>query len=196
MRRALSVTLAVLAIAGLITILFKLFGRSAQIPNPASMPPVVNESIDDLLLSLENVLNKYHPEIMQSFNPGITPDEFNRAEAILDQTIHPEIQTLYRWHNGLANEEELFPGYHFWGLDRAIQANQEANHFYKEKGVSLLMAHEKNWLVLFPDFSGDGYYYDLKSSIECYQNGVYPVDSDPNFEAEDDIMGKYGKEIY
>jgi cell wall assembly regulator SMI1 len=225
MRRAISVTLAVLAVAGLIICLFILYGSSSQIPNPASTPPVVNESLDELLHDLEAVLNQYRPETIQSLMPGITQEQLGLAESALNQSIHPEIQALYRWHNGLGNEEELFPGYRFWELDRAIQVNQEANNFYKEKGVSLLMAHEKNWLVLFPDFSGDGYYYDLKGSyetgvvfynfresnyyryfpsiknllraiIDCYQNDVYPIDGDPNFEAEDAIMEKYGKEIY
>ncbi|NJC97694.1 MAG: hypothetical protein C3F07_14085 [Anaerolineales bacterium] len=83
------------------------------------------------------------------------------------------------------------------------------------------MAHEKNWLILFPDAEGDGYYYDpktsydtggvfynfrensyyryfpsirnlLKAIIECYQNGVYPQGSIQDFELEDTIMDKYG----
>jgi hypothetical protein len=76
-------------------------------------------------------------------------------------------------------------------------------------------------LSLFPDVAGDGYYYDpnknyatggifynfreagyyryfpsiknlLKAIVECYQNGAYPQDAEPDFDMEDQIMNKYG----
>lgn len=86
------------------------------------------------------------------------------------------------------------------------------------------MAHEDNWLILFPDAAGDGYYYDpkrsyeaggifynfreagyyqyfpsiknlLKAIVECYQNGVYPREAEADFDIEQQIMNKYGIEF-
>jgi cell wall assembly regulator SMI1 len=224
MRKTFLIIMAVLAIAGFIYFLSNLFYGAGQAPIPASLPPVVDESMDSLLQSLESELEKHRPDVIQSLLPGITPEELEHAEALLGQAIHPEMQALYRWHNGLANGDELFPGYGFWSLENAIQTNQEFALKYQEKGVSLLMAHEKNWLTLFPDVAGDGYYYDpmrtyengcifyifresnyyryfpsvknlLKAIVDCYQNGVYPQGADPNFEVEEQIMDKYGVAI-
>ena len=129
------------------------------------------------------------------------------------------MQELYRWHNGLANNKELFPGHGFWSLENAIQTNQE----FRKKGLYFLLPNEKYWLILFPDSAGDGYYYDpqsnyetggifynfreagyyrffpsiknlLKAIIECYQNDVYPQNANAKFDIEEQIMNKYGVE--
>lgn len=185
--------------------------------NPSKMPLVVDESMDTLLQSLEIELRIYDPGMIQFLQPGITLEELERAEAILGQAIHPEMRALYRWHNGLANDKELFFGHGFSPLENAIQMNQEFTRYYQEKGLSFFMAHEKNWLILFPDGAGDGYYYDPKRSyetggifynfresdyyryfpsiknlvkaiIESYQGGVYPQDPKPNLNIEKQIM--------
>lgn len=213
--------LTVLTVAGIIYFVLNFATRASQMPNPSTMPFVVSESMDTLLQSLESELAKHRPEILQSLLPGITPQELEQGEAVLGQAIHPEMQALYRWHNGLANDKELFPGHGFWPLETAIQTNQELAMHYKEKGLRLFMAHEKNWLSLFPDGAGDGYYYDpkrdykaggvfynfreagyyryfpsvknlLKAIVECYQNGVYPQGADPDFDMEERIMNNYG----
>ena len=224
MRKVFSIATVVLAIVGTIYFLFILNIRTSQVNNTSRMPLVVNESMDTLLQSLESELEKHRPDIVHSLQPGITLEELKQAEETLGQPIHPEMQALYRWHNGLTTDKELFPGHGFWPLKNAIQTNQELTMQYQEKGVSFLMAHEKNWLILFPDGAGDGYYYDPKRSyetggifynfrevgyyryfpsvknliraiVECYQNGAYPQDADTNFEIEEQIMNKYGIEI-
>jgi len=222
MRKIILVLVGILIIAGIIyTLNIKASDRNGL----SKTPLVVNDSVDTLLQSLESELKKYRPEILQSLNPGINDDELNQAEIMLGQAIHPEMQALYRWHNGLANDEELFPGHGFWSLEKAIQMNRELSAKYKEKGVGFLMAHEQTWLILFPDPAGDGYYYDskhdyetggvfynfredgyyqyfpsvknlLQAIVECYQTGAYPPDGEPNFELQEQIMNKYGFEIH
>ena len=83
------------------------------------------------------------------------------------------------------------------------------------------MPQEKDWLILFPDAAGDGYYYNpqvsyeqggvfyvfreagyyryfpsiknlLKAVVECYLNGAYPQAAEPDYEMEERIMDKYG----
>jgi hypothetical protein len=221
MRKTLLMMLALLTVVGIVYLLFSLFFRAAQMPDPSIVPPVTSESMDVLLQSLESELAKHDPSIIQSLLPGITPRELDQVEATLGQSIHPEMQALYRWHNGLANDRELFLGHGFWPLELAIQTNQELAMHYREKGFSLFMAHEKNWLSLFPDAAGDGYYYDpsrdyetggvfynfreagyfryfpsvknlIKAIVECYQSGVYPQNGEPDFDLEERIMDKYG----
>ena len=213
--------IVVLAIAGIVFFLFKLTFRAEQTPKPSTMPPVVGESMDILLQSLESELARQRPEIIPWLNPSMTAEELEQAERTLGISIHPEMHTLYRWHNGLDDSQELFPGHGFWSLETAIQTNLEFWREYEAKGMGFFMAHEKNWLSLFPDAAGDGYYYDpktkyeadgifynfreigyyryfpsiknlLKAIVECYQNGVYPQGAEPDFDMEDRIMNKYG----
>jgi hypothetical protein len=220
MRKLFGFILVVLSIAALIYLLFSISFRTLRAPVLSTLPPTVDLSMESLLQSLELELETHHPEIIQSLRPGITSEELEHAETILGQAIHPEMQALYSWHNGLENGKELFPGHGFWSLENAIQTNQELTRQYKEKGVSQMMAHEKNWLVLFPDIAGDGYYdpkrsYDkggifynfreanyyrffpsiknlLTAIMECYESGAYPPGAEPIFELEEQIMDKYG----
>jgi cell wall assembly regulator SMI1 len=221
MRKTLLIMIVVLAIAGIGFFLFNLTFRAAQTLNPSTMPPVVSESMDALLQSLELELARHRPEIIPALNPGMTAEELQQAKRTLGVAIHPEMQALYRWHNGLDESQELFPGHGFWSLETAIQTHQDFWREYEARGMGFFMAHEKNWLSLFPDTAGDGYYYDpqkeyeagavfynfreagyyryfpsiknlLKALVECYQNGVYPQGAEPDFDMEDRIMNKYG----
>ena len=187
------------------------------------MPPVVSESMDELLQALETELETNVPDTFQGLQPGLNSEELKQAEAMLGQSIHPEMQALYRWHNGLANDKELFPGHGFWSLQDAIETNRELNAQYQESGTGILMQGEESWLVLFPDPAGDGYYYDpvvnyetggifynfreigyfryfpsiknlLKAIVECYRQGAYQG-SEPDFELEEQIMNQYGLEV-
>ena len=114
----------------------------SPVPTTANMPPIVGESMESILQSLENELVQHSPETAHSLRPGITLTELEQAQANLGQSIHPEMQSLYRWHNGLMNDEELFPGYGFWDLESAIQTNQD----FQKKGFTLLLPQEKDWL--------------------------------------------------
>jgi hypothetical protein len=207
----------VFALIEIVLMLFFLIPREISAPHLESMPPVVEESLETILISLENELAKHRPETKQSLRPGISLEELDEAQAILGQSIHPDMQAVYRWHNGLENDEELFFGYMFWDLDSAIQINLE----FQKKGLFILLPHHKDWLILYPDAAGDGYYdtpqgsYDqggvfyvfretgyyryfpsvknfLMAIVECYQIGPYPQEKEPNYELEEQIMDKYG----
>lgn len=65
MHKKLLIAMTGLAIAGIIYYLSILTINASQTPSPGKMPPVVNESMDDLLQSLEIELKKYHPETIQ-----------------------------------------------------------------------------------------------------------------------------------
>ena len=220
MRKYFLIFIAGLAIGGAVYFLARRSSGTASKSLPSGMPPVVGDSMADLLHSLEIELQKHQPDILASLQPGIEDRELERAETLLGRSIHPEMKELYRWHNGLGSDKELFPGFGFFSLEDAIQTNQGLTRQYKEKGVDLMMAHEENWLTLFPDPAGDGYYYDpsrnyesggvfynfresgsyrifpsirnlLKAVLECFQAGAYPPDSEPDFALEEQIMDQY-----
>lgn len=169
------------------------------------MPPAVPESMQDLLAALEKTINSHHPDLIHSLRPGISEDELAQAEARLGYPIHPDLAALYRWHNGLEDDRELFPGHSFFSLQGAVRLNDDIQEF----PYNLLLSSEKNWLVLFPDPAGDGYYYDpsrtysaggvfytfrennyfryfpslknlLKAVIEMYEEGLLPYELQPD----------------
>ena len=219
-RKTIILLIAQFVVVGIIPSCIALQRITPPVPRPANMPPVVDEPIESILKSLENELALYSPEMISLLRPGITPAELEMAQSDLGQSIHSEMQALYRWHNGLENDEELFPGYGFWGLEVAIQTNQE----FQKQGLYLLLPQEKDWLILFPDAAGDGYYYTphvsydqggvfyvfreagyyryfpsvknlLMAIVECYQYGAYLHGEEPNYELEEEIMDKYGVEV-
>jgi hypothetical protein len=221
MKKTVMIVTAILALAGLIYFLLPFLFRVPQAQHPTSMPPVVKESMDALLQSLEGELRIHRPDTLPFLQTGISNQQLEQTQASLGMSIHPEMQALYRWHNGLANDMELFPGHGFWPLEQAIRTNRELNEQYRERGFSLLMAPEEHWLILFPDGAGDGYYYDpvqtygtggvfynfrearyylnfpsvknlLKAIVECYQQGAYLPNGETDFEIEDRILNKYG----
>jgi hypothetical protein len=216
-RKIILVLVMVFTLAGTVGLLIFKMLREFSTPDLETMSPVVEEPIESILRTLENELVEHRPETAFSLRPGIGLEELEVAQTSLGQTLHPEMQALYRWHNGLENDDELFPGYGFWGLESAVQTNQDL----QRQGLYLLLPHEKDWLILFPDAAGDGYYYDphvsyqqggifyvfreagyyryfpsvknlLMAVVECYQNGAYPQDAEPNYELEEIIMDKYG----
>lgn len=239
MRKNLLVTIGVVASVGLLYFLFTnpyspphnsdlftipLLAEATRTPTIVkTMPQIVEDSMESLLQSLETELEMHDPGLVRSLQPCITLEELDRAEAILGQDIHPELRALYSWHNGIEDGKEFIPGHTFWSLEDSIRTNQEANREYQRRGVGWLMVHEKNWLVLFPDPAGDGYYYDparrydtggifynfresgyyryfpsiknlLKAIVECYQNGAYSKDGETDFDLEDRIMDQYSLE--
>jgi hypothetical protein len=221
MKKTLLIMTAVLIVFIAIYALAAFLGRFPRAQRFSSMPAAIDESMEALLKSLEDEVKLHRPDVVSFLQPGISDEQLRQAETSLGRPIHPEMQTLYRWHNGLANDLELFPGHGFWSLEQAIRTNRELNEQYREKGFSMLMAHEEHWLILFPDSSGDGYYYDpeqayetggvfynfreagyyryfpsvrnlLKAIVECYQQGAYLPNGETDFAIEDKILSKYG----
>src|SRR5574340_769881 len=64
------------------------------------MPPVVQASMEDILASLELVLQANQPGILDKLNPGISDSEIEKIKGELGGDIHTEMQAFYRWHNG------------------------------------------------------------------------------------------------
>jgi cell wall assembly regulator SMI1 len=180
--------------------------------------------METILPALEAELNKDNPKIGDVLLPGLTLQELEEAESMLGMQLQPEMRQLYQWHNGAVQGIEIFPGYAFYSLQEAISLNKDLAREYKDRGLWLLMAHEANWLTLFPDNAGDGYYYDpsrdyalggvffnfreagysilfpsirnlLQAIVDCYQQGVYRNGETLDFTREQKILETYGQPI-
>ena len=223
MNRRLVLFLLILAAIGLLYSLVADSGIPLTRKAVPPMPPVVEQSMEEAIRGFEAELAAHQPGLDDAWRPGITAAELGLAESASGHPFHPEMQALYRWHNGLKANAELFPGYSFIPLEEAIRTNHEVNAAYARSGMGPLMAHEANWLVLFPDPAGDGYYYDpaaryesggvffnfresgyyihfpsvrnlLVALTECFRQGVYRAGETTDFGLEIRILTKYGRE--
>lgn len=190
---------------------------------PRTVTPMADQPIGATLAALEAELARANPEAAAALRPGISAEGLQRAERELGLALHADLRQLYLWHDGAADDVELFPGHSFVSLEAAVQENQELARQYAERGLSLMMAGERHWLSLFADPAGDGYYYDpsrpyagggvfyvfretgylirfpslghlLAAVVECYRAGAYPRGGEPDFVLEQQIMLRYGVE--
>lgn len=223
MNRRLVFLALFLAAIGLLSSLVADSGMLLSRMAGSPMPPVVEQSMEEVLRAFEAELAAHQPWKDEAWRPGITTADLEQAEGALGHPLHPEMQALYRWHNGLRGGVELFPGYGFMPLEEAIRTNREVNASYASSGLGRLMAREADWLILFPDPAGDGYYYDpvtryesggvffnfsesgyyvrfpsvrnlLVALTECFRQGVYRTGKTTDFDLETSILAKYGRE--
>jgi len=223
MNRRLVLLALFLALIGLLYSLAANSGFLSPLLSAAPMPPIVEQSIDEILLALEAEAAAHQPGIADAWGPGITTAALEQAEGTLGAPLHPEMKALYSWHNGLTTGAELFPGYGFMPLEEAVRTNREANAAYARAGLGALMGHEANWLALFLDPAGDGYFYDplmpyerggvffhfretgyyihfpsvrnlLAAITECFRQGVYRGGETLDFDLELRILTRYGRE--
>lgn len=187
-----------------------------------SAPVQMDKTMDELLRELEAETLRNQPEAAALLHPGISEAALTEVEAGLETPLHPEIRALYQWHDGMDGAADLFPGYEFIPLEEAVRERQVANEEYRLRGLELFMTHEKNWLAVFMDPAGDGYFYDFKTEyssggvffvfreadyrinfpslrnllaaiIECYRQGAYAGTQTLDFGLEVKIMETYGR---
>jgi cell wall assembly regulator SMI1 len=200
--------------------------RPPLIPAPGSggMPPLVQGSMQVVLEDFELALEANQPGFLEQLNPGLSDAALEKAQGDLGVQIHPEMQALYQWHDGLAKGVELFPGYEYYSLEESIQTNRDLNAEFARRGFKLFMQAEAAWLILFPDAAGDGYYYDYKQQYEqgavffnfresgyfiffpsiknlltaiteCFTQGAYQETETIDFDLENRILKQYGLEV-
>jgi cell wall assembly regulator SMI1 len=183
-------------------------------PPPASaMPPVVKETMDELLAKLDGVFLAKAPATAAALQPGLTDAQIDALEQQGGFVLTQEMRALYRWHNGMTAAgpgllAEFIPIHRFIPLDEAVR--QRAMYQQQVSNLSLsqraahgaFAGHRDDWLGVFEDGAGDGYYYDparrdraghffynfaedasyeyfpslrnfFAGVIECYETGVY-----------------------
>lgn len=213
------VVVVVLIVVGLL--LGKHAMRQAMYPTPRGMPEVVASSMDELLVRLETALRMHAPESLDALRPGLSADEIARLEKDNGVQLDAEMRALYQWRNGAPrdSQEYLIPIHRLVPLDeafelRSLMAGQVEQMSGVERALhNTLLGHQRTWLVVLDDGSGDGYFFDpqrtpaegalfyhsiemshyiffpslknlLAGIIECYETGVYSVDADGHLTAD------------
>lgn len=169
--RKIPLPLFILILVGLL--LFFLFQSRSSVSMAYVMSPVVPESMAELLNELDVVLAFLYPSLQPELRPGISPEELKQAEGRFGQSLHPDVRALYRWHNGVDGNRELFAGHGFYSLEDAVQIREDVSRLARMPGLNRLLEAEECLLVLFPDPAEDGYHYD--SSQPYRMRGVFYV---------------------
>ena len=136
-------------------------------PTPRGLPPTVNQDTEQLLARLLAVLETNAPAVAQSLRPGLSSDQITELETRGGFNLTDELRTLYRWRNGMrTNGFGLLPGHDFPPLEEVVLDRTGLHHELKSNNgtqraaFSVFAGHVKNWVSIFPDGSGDGYFFD------------------------------------
>jgi hypothetical protein len=138
-------------------------------PNPQSMPPVVSETTEQLLVQLEGVLEKKAPAVLQTLQPGLSEKQIIDLEKNGGFTLSADLRKLYQWRNGTKGKEILLiPGYRFPPLEKVVVRrvtleNYILNFTSKARVFDVLFkgsGSKKTWLQIFYDGGDHSYFYD------------------------------------
>jgi cell wall assembly regulator SMI1 len=191
-------------------------------PKPMSLPMVVDKSLEDVLRDLDTVLSEKVPSVAIRLQAGLSSREIDELEKKAGIKLNDELRTLYIWHNGCqANENQNFiPGHIFLPLDAAIEQyiickqQLKSAPLLQRIAFNIFAGHRKNWITIFDDLCGDGYFYDpdrnsnegcvfyhfseggyyfffpslknlLTAITECYRQGAYFQKSGSNLLEKD-----------
>jgi cell wall assembly regulator SMI1 len=144
-------------------------------PTAPHMPAVVSQSSEEILARLESVLREKAPQVLTNLQPGLSMNQINDLEQKSGIRIPEEIKALYHWRDGF-NREAInagkfqiagpIPGHFFLPLEDALKmpgilSNQVAGATSAQRvAFNAVAGYTKNWVTLFDDGAGDGYFFD------------------------------------
>lgn len=165
-------TLGLLAVIFMITVPMVLCSAIASFMYPAppllsKMPPIVDQSADQLLARLEAILKERAPAILDSLNPGLSDEAITKLETDAGLKLTEGLRAPYRWRNGSSDGMSVFISiYRFVPLDEAIRTRDAMRSDVQSQSAvqraigEMFVAHRGSWIEVFVDPAGDGYYYD------------------------------------
>ena len=143
-------------------------------PVAPPMPPVVSQSMNEILAQLEVELKTKSPQVLTNLQPGLSMDRINELERQAGMQLPDDIKAIYHWRNGF-NRSKLpsgalqvdgpMPGDCFVPLEEALEmhrdlTNQAGLTAVQRTAFNALAGFTKSWITLFDDGAGDGYFYD------------------------------------
>jgi len=142
--------------------------RSFFYPKPHGLPPVVPESLEQLLARLQTALETNAPAVAQSLQPGVSEAQISALETRGGFRLSEELRAFYKWHNGMATNSTLglLPGQRFLPLEqrvseRVVTGQQTSGVPSAQRAAFAVFAgHRKSWVHVLDDGAGDGYFYD------------------------------------
>ncbi len=142
--------------------------RSFFYPQPKNLPPVVSQSVEQLLAKLQAALEANAPTVAQALQPGLLETEISALEAKGGFRLSADLRAFYRWHDGMDTNTTLglLPGQRFLPLEgcvaeRLMMGQQSgAAPSAQRAAFAVFAGHRKSWVHVLDDGAGDGYFYD------------------------------------
>jgi len=139
-------------------------------PKPHSLPPVVSQTTEQLLVRLQAVLETNAPVVASALQPGLSDAQIAALESQGGFRLSDDLRALYRWHNGIGRTStiKLLAGQRFVPLDETVQEQSfvgqqvSSGSRIQRAAYSVFAGHRKAWIPVLDDGSGDGYFYDPK----------------------------------
>lgn len=158
------VTPATIIVCGILFYQFLMTPSSPSRPTPTA--PSVTGTTDENLTHLFNTLDTFAPTLSRKLNPGLSEAEIASLEQQYNVKLSQDLQALYRHHNGFSDTSTL-DGLHTFPPLATVLAERKALHDQVAAEPALQRAvyfkfagYSHNWLTIFPDPAGDGYYFD------------------------------------
>ncbi len=189
--------------------------RSFFYPKPRGLPPVVNETTEQLLGRLQVMLETNAPIVARSLQPGLSDAQISELETKAGFRLSGDLRALYHWHDGMPTNTTvgLLSGQRFLPLEEVV-AERALMRQQSGAALGIFAGHRKSWLHVLDDGAGDGYFYDpertdaqgafffhsaevghyvwfpslrnfLSGVIECYQSQAVKVAGDGKSLEED-----------
>jgi len=137
-------------------------------PKSPHLPKAVDRPLEDILRDLDGVLIEKAPFVAIQLQPGLHPRKINELEKKAGIELTDELRALYIWHNGCSTEsnQNFIPGHLFLPLDTIIEQYMICKQQLKSASIpqriafNVFAGHRKDWITIFDDLCGDGYFYD------------------------------------
>ncbi len=147
--------------------------RSIFYPEASNLPPMVNQTTEQLLTQLQAVMEVRAPTVLQALQPGLQHDRIAELESEGKFQLPDELRALYRWRNGMPSNALIgfLPGHRFVPLDevvkdKALRSQQvDSSSVVARTGFAVFSGHRMNWICVLDDGAGDGYFFDSERSI-------------------------------
>ena len=142
--------------------------RNFLYPPAPTMPPIVGESMPEILTRLEAVLRTNAPCVWTNLRPGISQAEISKLEQRYHVQLPEEIKAIYQWHDGTASNTNhwitFIPIHRFVPLEESLETRAalapENASLFQRLVYHVLVSHRDSWICLFDDGAGNGYWFD------------------------------------
>lgn len=137
-----------------------------QYPQAPAMPPIVTESLPEVLSRLDKIVQEKSPKTAATLRPGLSAEQIRGLEEEFSVTLTEELRQLYQWHDG----QDLTAGIPLTASDQyvplrdVLMARKHLNQSIQAQQFATLrqLAElQKDRLNILQNGAGDGYSVDL-----------------------------------
>lgn len=178
-----------------------------------------------ILMNLDELLKKDHPDIFASLNPGASSNKIEKLnEAVAPLKLPEDFATLYKWHDGVENGKFVFGFPEILSTQSALQEYRDSIELFSDTcwcKAWFTIAYESRVYLLIPlsestQQTAPVFYYDIengeilihhagtkefiKSYIDAYSDGIVSDEESGHWEFDevkfDDIRMKHSPDAY